>query len=207
MNIEQPTDAAWLRRELGNNPILQGIDQAAWDELLPLMSVKAYKRGKTIVYPGDSDLHQHFILQGIARCSIANEKGREVVLRFASEQDIDASYMAWRMNMSFPYTIRAVTPVQVASIPLRDWAGFLARYPIVRGQFEIALMRLVEGMVLHHAHMHLSDGSARLQQAMDSNSPVISRIPKQHLSAYLGLSTETLHRLLKKNVPVAGECV
>jgi CRP/FNR family transcriptional regulator, dissimilatory nitrate respiration regulator len=207
MSIEQPIDAAWLRRELGGNPVLQGIGQAAWDDLLPLVSVKVYKRGRTIVYPGESDLYQHFILHGIARCSIANEKGREVVLRFASEQDIDASYMAWRMNMSFPYTIRAVTTVQVASIPLRDWAGFLAKYPTVRGQFEIALMRLVEEMVIHHAHMHLSDGSARLQQAMDSNSQFIGRIPKQHLSAYLGLSTETLHRLLKKNALLTGECV
>ena len=61
---------------------------------------------------GDEEMEQFFILDGMLKRVVSNPEGREMILRFAAENDMDTSYAAWRLSTPVPYSIVAVTKVR-----------------------------------------------------------------------------------------------
>ena len=59
-------------------------------------------------------MEQYFILDGILKRVVANPEGKEMILRFADERDMDTSYAAWRLGTPTPYSIVCVTKARVA---------------------------------------------------------------------------------------------
>ena len=53
---------------------------------------------------------------GILKRVVASPEGKEMILRFAKEDDMDTSYAAWKLRTPAPYSIRAVTKAQVAEM-------------------------------------------------------------------------------------------
>ena len=50
-------------------------------------------------------MEQYFVIDGILKRVVSNAQGKEMILRFAAETDIDTSYAAWRLKTPIPYSI------------------------------------------------------------------------------------------------------
>ena len=85
-----------LRLELKANLILGGMSPAAWEELEPRLEITEYRKSELLVHQGSTAMEQFFILDGILKRVVANAEGKEMILRFAAETDMDTSYAAWR---------------------------------------------------------------------------------------------------------------
>ena len=80
-----------VRLQLRQNPLLQGISNAQWSELEPLLLVADYRKGDPLVRQGDEEMEQFFILEGMLKRVVSNPEGREMILRFAAENEMDTS--------------------------------------------------------------------------------------------------------------------
>src|SRR5712671_150597 len=118
-----------LRLQLRENQLLQGMSPAQWAELEPLLLVADYRKGDPLVRQGDEEMEQFFILEGMVKRVVSNPEGREMILRFAAETEMDTSYAAWRLRTPVPYSIVAVTKVRAAELPMPAWAEFLDHNP------------------------------------------------------------------------------
>ena len=87
-----------IRLQLRQNQLLQGMSQAQWNELEPLLTVADYRKGEPLVREGDEEMQQFFILEGMLKRVVSNPQGREMILRFAAENEMDTSYAAWRLR-------------------------------------------------------------------------------------------------------------
>ena len=70
-------------------------------------------------------MEQYFILDGILKRVVSNKEGKEMILRFADEREMETSYAAWRLGTPTPYGIVCVTKARVARLPLEKWVAFL----------------------------------------------------------------------------------
>ena len=191
-------DAARLKAELRKNLALKALTQAQWHELEPLLEVTDYPKGETLENQGDHSMEQYFIIEGILKRVVSNAEGREMILRFAAESDIDTSYAAWRLKKPIPYAIRTVTRVRAAKLSMEQWVGFLHRHPDVKGVFELEIMSLMSEVMAHTITLHLLDASGRVARFMRKHPDLVERIPKKELASYLNLSPETLSRLKQR---------
>ena len=89
-----------VRMQLRQNQLLQGMTPAQWAELEPLLTVADYRKGDPLVRQGDEEMEQFFILEGMLKRLVSNPEGREMILRFAAEMEMDTSYAAWRSRNS-----------------------------------------------------------------------------------------------------------
>jgi CRP-like cAMP-binding protein len=144
---------------------------------------------------GAHDMEQYFVLDGILKRVVASPEGKEMILRFAKEDDMDTSYAAWKLRTPAPYSIRAVTKAQVAKMPLPQWAGFLDRHPDLRDDFEYEVMYLMSEVMAHTITLHLLDAAGRVHRFVRKHPELCERVPKKELASYLNLSAETLSRL------------
>ena len=187
-----------IRLLLRQNQSLQSMTNAQWVELEPLLSIADYRKGDPLVRQGDEEMEQFFILEGMVKRVVSNPQGREMILRFAAESEMDTSYAAWRLRTPLPYSIVAVTKVRTAEMPLPVWAEFLARHPELKLRFEYEVMRLMSEVMAHTITLHLLDAPGRLARFQRKHPELAGRIPKKELAAYLNLTPETLSRLRQK---------
>ena len=187
-----------IRLQLRQNLLLQGISAAQWSELEPLLLVADYRKGDPLVHQGDEEMEQFFIVDGMLKRVVSNPEGREMILRFAAETEMDTSYAAWRLRTPVPYSIVAVTKVRAAELPMPLWAEFIERHPEIKLRFEYEVMKLMSEVMAHTITLHLLDAPGRLSRFHRKHPDLAARIPKKELASYLNLTPETLSRLKKK---------
>src|SRR5688572_32787258 len=196
--LAQHPEAKIIRVQLRQNRILKHMGPTQWRELEPQLEIADYPKGELLEHQGDWSMDQYFIIGGILKRVVSNAEGKEMILRFAAESDIDTSYAAWRLKTPMPYSIRAVTRVRAAKLSMLQWAAFLERHAKIKGEFELEVMRLMSEVMAHTITLHLLNAPGRVQRFMRKHNELAERLPKKELASYLNLSPETLSRLKRR---------
>jgi CRP-like cAMP-binding protein len=191
-------EARIIRLQLRQNLVLKSMTPAQWTELEPLLDIADYAKGALLENQGASSMQQYFILDGVLKRVVSTPAGKEMILRFAAETEIDTSYAAWRLKTPIPYSIRAVTRARTARLSMEEWVAFMARHPAVKNGFEFEVMKLMSEVMAHTITLHLLDAPGRVARFMRKHAALVERLPKKELASYLNLSPETLSRLKKR---------
>jgi len=192
-----------IRLQLRNCLVLKDLNASAWTDLEPRLEVADFCKSDLLVHQGHGAMEQFFILDGILKRVVSDPKGKEMILRFAAESDMDTSYAAWRLGRPLPYSIVAVTKVRVAKLSMLHWVEFLECHAAVKAHFEYEVMSLMSEVMAHTITLHLLDAPGRLSRFKRKHPELLNRIPKKELASYLNLTPETLSRLKKRNLPDA----
>lgn len=187
-----------IRLQLRQSLVLKDMPPAAWAELEPRLEIADFGKGDLLVHQGHGGMEQFFILDGILKRVVSDAKGKEMILRFAAETDMDTSYAAWRLRRPLPYSIVAVTKVSVAKLSMQHWVEFLGCHAELKAHFEYEVMSLMSEVMAHTITLHLLDAPGRLSRFMRKHPELLARIPKKELASYLNLTPETLSRLKRK---------
>ena len=184
-----------IRLQLKQNVVLQGLNDEDRAELEPHLVIVDGQTGDFLLHQGVREMEQYFILDGILKRVVANKEGKEMILRFADERDIETSYAAWRLGKPTPYGIVCVTKARVASLPLKEWVEFLDQRAEAKQTFEYCVMELMSEIMAHTITLHLLDAPGRVHRFLRKHPELVDRIPQKELASYLNLSPETLSRL------------
>ena len=185
-----------IRLQLQQNIVLQDLDREDRAELERHLVIVDGRKGEFLLMQGVREMEQYFVLDGILKRVVANKEGKEMILRFACERDMETSYAAWRLGDATPYGIVCVTKARVARLPLSDWVEFLEKRPKVKAAFELSVMRGMSEIMAHTITLHLLDATGRMQRFLRKRPELVESIPQKYLAAYLNLSAETLSRLI-----------
>jgi CRP-like cAMP-binding protein len=194
-SVADHRDRTIIRVQLRQNIVLKHLDESAMSELEPHLTVVDCGKGHFLLHQGVREMEQYFILDGILKRVVTNAMAKEMILRFASERDLETSYAAWRLGTPTPYSIISVTKARVAKLPLQQWIAFMDRHDLIKQAFEYEVMRLMSEIMAHTITLHLLDAPGRVQRFFRKHSDLADRIPQKDLATYLNLSAETLSRL------------
>lgn len=193
--LVQHPDREAIGERLRSNIVLRRLDRRSFADLEPLLVVGDYRKGDALLTQGTHDMEQYFLVDGVLKRVVANPEGKEMILRFSREDDMESCYAAWRLRTPAPYSIRAVTRARVARLPLLQWAEFLEAHPSLKEDFEYEVMHLMSEVMAHTITLHLLDAPGRVQRFQRKHPEMSERLPQKELAAYLNLSAETLSRL------------
>ena len=197
-SLARHPEATIVRLQLRQNLVLKSLNRQQWDEFEPLVDIADYAKGAPLENQGASSMQQYFILDGILKRVVSTRAGKEMILRFAAETEIDTSYAAWRLKTPIPYSIRAVTRARTARLSMEEWVAFIDRHPAVKNGFEFEVMKLMSEVMAHTITLHLLDAPGRVARFTRKHAALVERLPKKELASYLNLSPETLSRLKKR---------
>ena len=153
-----------IRLQLKHNEVLAELPDAVRDELEAELVIVEGNKGDFMLHQGVREMEQYFILDGILKRVVASPDGKEMILRFAAEGDMETSYAAWKMGTPTPYGIVCVTKVRLARLPLPLWVDFLDRHLPTKAWFESCVMRLMTEVMSHTITLHLLDAPGRVHR-------------------------------------------
>jgi CRP-like cAMP-binding protein len=188
-----------IRLQLRQNVALQALGAEDLAEFEQHLVITDGHKGDYLLMQGVRKMEQYFIVDGLLKRVVSNNKGKQMILRFADQGDMETSYAAWRLGKPTPYAIVCVTKARVARLPLPEWAAFIERRPQLAKAFELQVMRGMSEIMAHTITLHLLDGPGRVDRFMRKHPELRDRIPQKELATYLNLSAETLSRLLHRD--------
>jgi CRP-like cAMP-binding protein len=196
--LSQHPERAVIRLQLQRNVMLQELDEADRAELESHLDIVDGHKGDFLLHQGVRDMAQYFIVDGLLKRVVSNAEGREMILRFADEGEMETSYAAWRLGTRTPYGIVCVTRARIARLPMSEWVSFIERRPATKEAFEYAVMRGMSEIMAHTITLHLLDAPGRVHRFLRKHPDLVDRIPQKELASYLNLSAETLSRLRQR---------
>ena len=197
-SIDNHPERNVIRVQLRQNIVLKEMTEDERSELDEQLVIVDCNKGDALLHQGVHEMEQYFVLDGILKRVVTNADAKEMILRFADENDVETSYAAWRLNTPTPYSIVCVSKARVAKLPMPAWVAFLDRHTRFKAGFEYAVMRLMSEIMAHTITLHLLDGPGRVHRFERKHPELAERIPKKELAAYLNLSAETLSRLKQR---------
>ena len=195
VSLESHPERNVIRLQLKQNIVIKDLSEAEIGELEPHLVVMDCPKRDTLLQQGVREMEQYFVLGGVLKRVVSDKAAKEMILRFASEREIETSYAAWRLGTPTPYSIVAVTKARVAKLPLPDWVAFMDRHPQIKQGFEYEVMQLMSEIMAHTITLHLLDAPGRVHRFMRKHAELFDRLPKKELASYLNISAETLSRL------------
>lgn len=197
-SVESHPEKNIIRVQLTQNADLARLNDADRGDLEKLLTVVDCPKGDFLLHQGVTEMEQYFVLDGVLKRVVTNPQGKEMILRFADEREMETSYAAWRLGTPTPYSIVSVTKVRVAKLPLPHWVAFMEARPLLKTSFELSVMKLMSEIMAHTITLHLLDAPGRVNRFMRKHPELSERIPKKELASYLNLSAETLSRLKQR---------
>jgi CRP-like cAMP-binding protein len=197
-HIEEHPERNVIRVQLAQNILLKGMTAGQMMELEPHLMLVDCPKGYWLLNQGVHEMEQYFILDGVLKRVVSNAEGKQMILRFAAEGEMETSYAAWRLGTPAPYSVLCVTHARVAKMPLRDWVHFIERHSALKQAFEYSVMQHMSEIMAHTITLHLLDAPGRVKRFLRKHPELADRLPKKELASYLNLSAETLSRLKQR---------
>ena len=176
---------------------LAPITDDDFQHLAGIMHKKRFKKKEVILKEGQVCKYYYFITRGSIR-SFSQDSGKEVNIKFYFEDEIACDFVSYRLEVPSHFQMVAMEDCIVYYAAKSD------SNPIFQSTMtlHLTLFRFFQDLYFkeeeHANSFKLLSPEERYQYLLENNPQYLQRIPFVHLSSYLGISRETLHRIRKK---------
>ena len=159
---------------------------------------KKIRKRQYLLQEGDVCKYQAFVVKGILRSYIIDEKGAEHILQFAPEGWWIADLYSYLTSEPSNFSIDALEDAELLMIARPEWEELMRKLPKLEHYFRVLVQN------------HLIATQRRLLQTITQTAEekyilfaqtypdCIQRVPQHMIASYLGISRETLSRLRKQ---------
>lgn len=159
-------------------------------------TLKKLKKKQFLLQEGDKVTNDWFVLKGCLKAYFLDQNGKMHVLQFAMEDWWITDYYAYFFNSESTIYIDCIEDCELLALPLCHREDLCAKMHKIEHFFRkksnlgyVALQRRILSLLNCDAKM-------RHDQLLQLYPKLFERVPKIHIASYLGLSRETLSRLI-----------
>ncbi len=192
-----------LEKALKESPYFQGLSQELLLTLSEASVLKRLDKGEHLFFEGEKAHGFYFIVDGMMKLYKLSPKGKESVIHIFGPGEIFAEIVL-AGSETYPVNAQALTDATLAFFPKSNLLNLLKRNPdfglSLIGLLCIRLKNLlktIENLTLKEAQERLIAYLWELTEEGKKEEFTLS-IPKSQLALLLGITPETLSRLLQK---------
>jgi CRP-like cAMP-binding protein len=164
--------------------------------ILSHFTFRKVKKHQFLVQQGDLVNHSYFVASGLLKLSHTDENDKEHILHFAMEDWWVSDYLAYFTGSKATMSLDCLEDAEVFCITREDDEKMMAGLPKLEHFF---LKKANFGYIASQQRilsLLTSSAKERYEQLLKQYPTLIQRVNKTLLASYLGVSRETLSRLV-----------
>lgn len=173
------------------------------DELDRICSLSIYKKLQRHEIPlneGETARHMIFISKGLLRLFRRDEKGREFILKFSSENRWLTDRESYRYERPSKANIEALENCEILLWKKDDFELLLLQIPAFKHMMKELSAKNQAAVQARLYSTMAATAEEKYLQFSEKHPALLNRVPLHMVASYLGLSRETLSRIRKHAV-------
>jgi CRP/FNR family transcriptional regulator, anaerobic regulatory protein len=177
--------------------LTRAIPKADQEIILNAFKMKNFREGDVLFQGGKVCQEMFFVLSGVLRIMVTNEKGNEVTHYFLKENHFCTILNSFNNHVTANESICAACHVQVLAINKVDLFTLYTRVPYLKTTIEMITNRaLLEKIQIRNGYLG-QDSATRYQQFLMRQADIAMRVPLSDVASYLGITPQSLSRIRK----------
>lgn len=174
------------------------ISEQDWGSLIQHFNFKEFKKGEIILKPGDRADFSFFIGKGLIKKYFLTENGKEVITNFDGENRMVSDYVSLIQGSPSRIYIEAIedTETLLSSYGFKDKVEKNSAFWQKNNRI-LAEKRYVEKCDREY-NLLFYKAEKRLEVFKEEFGNTFSRIAQKDIASYLGITPQSLSRLLNK---------
>lgn len=165
------------------------------EKLSCAISTKEIPSGTVLLSEGEIATNLFIVIQGCLRQYFIKENGREITAQFFIENQMVASFESAITKTPSRVYIGAVENSKIGIIPIDIVRIELSEKESFKDDFTRFLIKRLIYYINHYASYILDNPEERYKTLLKENPELVSRLPKQYIASYLGITPVSLSRI------------
>jgi CRP-like cAMP-binding protein len=159
--------------------------------------IKTFATGARLIHQGDTISHVYIIREGITKCYIEEDNGKDYIFEFLGKGEITGDLEGIRKEKCL-CNIEAITPVTAYAIPHTLFEWLLLNKPEFNRLLLEELVIRIRQTCIRASYQQLYPVEYALLRllALEAEQDIV--IPKKDMAAYLGITIRSFNRTLKE---------
>ncbi len=175
------------------------LDQNEIDFLVESVPVRKVEKNEFLLSEGDVSTEFYFVLEGCIRLFYTNDIEEKTAF-FYLENSFVSSYSSFIKQLPAAHNLQSIEESTIAVVSVDAAYKLVEKYP----KFEfLARVMMEEELIVYQEIISTFvqlNAEQRYLKLIESNSPLLHRIPQHQLATFLGVTPETLSRIRKRIV-------
>lgn len=169
-----------------------------WAYLESGLSFQYFKSREIYIEAGKKNHQLGFITSGLVRAYYINDKGNEITILFAKENEYVTDYPSLLNQMPSRYYFQCLEPSTIITLPYQHMQNGYKKF-IGLERYGRLMAEEILKMLQHRVEsFQFEQAEQRYTNFVINNPELFNRIPLTHLSTYLGIERPSLSRIRKK---------
>jgi CRP/FNR family transcriptional regulator, anaerobic regulatory protein len=158
---------------------------------------ESFKEGDTLFAPGRVISQLFFIVKGVLRIMVTNEKGNEITHYFLKEHQFCTILNSFRNELIAQESIQAACNADVLEIDRKALQKLYRQVPYLEALIDkITQQALIDKINIRNAYLG-HDSAERYNLFLDRQPEIALRVSLADIASYLGITPQSLSRIRK----------
>lgn len=159
---------------------------------------RSYRKHQNLLQVGEVARYETFILQGLTRTVIADEKGQEHVISFHAEDGWTGDLYSYFMQAPTSFTIDCLEATEVLQISLNDLEKLFTTMPSMNSYFRMLYRNSIISYHQRVASTLCKPAAERYREFLQKYPDIERRVPNHQIASFLGITAQSLSRIRRQ---------
>ncbi|HLA56371.1 MAG TPA: Crp/Fnr family transcriptional regulator [Flavobacterium sp.] len=171
------------------------LDETETEILRENLVFLSVKKKENLLEAGQTCHYQYFIVKGLCRNFIINEKGNEQTTQFGIENWWLSDYLSFHNDRPSGFYIQAVENSELIAIEKKAMETLLAKVPKLERYFRLVLQKAFGASQIRIKYLFTQSAEERYRHFSTSFPEFVQRVPQYMLASYLDFSPEFMSKI------------
>jgi len=163
-----------------------------------LLIPKSIRKGDFLLREGEVAKFGAFVVKGILRSYVIDEKGKEHIIQFAPENWWISDKAGLTDGTPSQFFIDSIEDSEVLLIDLQGHLTLIEKLPGYADSFRTGMQKRGEAKDKRIVHSLSATAEERYNDFLETYPSIAGRVPQHMVASYLGITPETISRIRKQ---------
>jgi len=185
-----------MKTYIKNIVLFKNIDEDTINKIENFTTVQKVAKNNIVFYEGDEPKFLYLLAKGVIKLYKTSSSHKEIVLKYFHENELIGEVANFE-EIPYPATAKAYSDVEVLKIDFEKLKGIIFSNPNMAFNIQTSLIKKIKNLENIISTNLVLDSRERVAKYIYNNSDVFFDTKNIEIAEILGVSPETLSRILK----------